>query len=245
MKSDESISILIENAKINVVKPRLQSYSIKRSLLSRNAVEYDNILNINFLCIKKGDKYCVIGRNGNGKTTLLKAIAGIYALSQGNIYTKTDPTVVFAAGIGLEEELSVLKNIQYNLMLQGVNRPDLNLFVKEILDFCQLENSIDKQYKNLSTGYKSRLAFAIATIIKPKILLLDEVLGGGDQFFMKKARDRLFSVINASEAALIATHGPEDLMTVCNKGLVVKNGCIVFDGALTEAIEFYNNDNSD
>lgn len=197
------------------------------------------ILSVPHFTVRRGEKICVVGRNGNGKTNLLKVVADIYPVTSGSIWMKYKPTAVLAAGIGLEEELSVSENIQLSLILKGIDREKIPQLKANILDFCELENDQNKQYKHLSTGYKSRLAFAIAISENPKILVLDEVLGGGDEFFMKKANAKLLETINSSEAALIATHGPDELRKVCNRFIIIEKGKIFYDGEFNKGLDLY------
>jgi len=201
--------------------------------------ESRKILDIHEFIAYEGDRICIIGRNGNGKTTFLKVVAGIYRLTEGVLNRKYQPTIVLAAGIGLEEELTVEENIELSLIYKKINGSRLKRFKLDILDFCELTSKKDIQFKHLSTGYKSRLAFAIATCERPDLLILDEVLGGGDEFFMKRARDKVLQIINESKAALICTHAPDDMIGICNRCLVFEDGKITFDGDLEQGIKFY------
>lgn len=199
------------------------------------------ILSIPHFIANEGDKICVVGRNGNGKTTFLKVLSGIYPVSQGTVWTEKKPTVVLAAGIGLEEELSVAENINLSLIIKNVKKSDIPTLAESILEFCELSDDRYKQYKHLSTGFKSRLAFAIAISEKPDILVLDEVLGGGDEFFMKKANAKLMDTINISSTAFIATHAPDQMLGVCNRLVMIDKGQILFDGLFEEGVKFYRN----
>lgn len=216
------------------------SYSIKRFLLhKKSSSDHTTILNISSFVAKKGDKICVIGRNGQGKTTFMKIVAGIYLPSSGYIKVKYKPTTVLAAGIGLEDDLTVEKNIQLALTLKNLAPKKMKDAFDAILEFSELQDSRQKLFKHLSTGYKSRLAFAIAISEDPKILVLDEVLGGGDEFFMKKATVRLKESIVQSETALIATHAPDGLQDVCNRLLIIDKGTLIYDGNFEEGVEHY------
>ncbi|EFL6449386.1 O97 family O-antigen ABC transporter ATP-binding protein Wzt [Escherichia coli] len=199
------------------------------------------ILSIPHFTAHDGDKICIVGRNGNGKTTFLKVLAGIYPVTRGIIWTEKKPTVVLAAGIGLEEELSVIENINLSLIIKNVKKSDIPALAESILEFCELKDDRYKQYKHLSTGFKSRLAFAIAVSEKPDILILDEVLGGGDEFFMKKANAKLIETINVSSTAFIATHAPDQMQGICNRLVMIEKGQILFDGAFEEGVNFYRN----
>lgn len=201
--------------------------------------DWKAILNVSHFEAKVGDKICVVGRNGNGKSTFLKVLSGIYPATAGIVWSAQKPTAVLAAGIGLEEELSVVENINLSMILKNTPKKDIPALRAEILDFCELEEDQGKQFKHLSSGFKSRLAFAVAIAEHPRILVLDEVLGGGDEFFMKKAKVKLMETIERADTSFIATHGPDDLKGICNRLLLIENGQIHFDGAFDEGVELY------
>ncbi|MGT3356261.1 ABC transporter ATP-binding protein [Yersinia enterocolitica] len=198
-----------------------------------------SILSVPSFKAMSGDKICVVGRNGNGKTTFLKVLSGIYPTTSGTVWTSNKPTAVLAAGVGLEEELSVIENINLSLILKNIKKTDIPQMRQEILSFCELEEDQHKQYKHLSTGFKSRLAFAIAISEKPNILILDEVLGGGDEFFMKKANKKLEETIAMAETSFIATHGPDQFKNICNRLVIIEKGKVFFDGAMDAGLLLY------
>tara|TARA_B100001248_G_scaffold262670_1_gene260716 strand:+ start:3533 stop:4258 length:726 start_codon:yes stop_codon:yes gene_type:complete len=208
---------------------------------TRNPRQINRILDVPLFEAKKGDKICVVGRNGQGKTTLLKVISKIYRPTAGTVWTSFKPTAVLAAGIGLEDDFTVQENIEFTLLLNNISAKRMAKISQSILEFCDLQQDRKKQYKHLSSGYKSRLAFAIAISNEPKILVLDEVLGGGDEFFMKKASRKLKDSIIQSETAFIATHGPDDFRDICNRIIVVDQSKIVFDGKFDQGLSFYRN----
>lgn len=191
-----------------------------------------------------GDRICVIGKNGNGKTTFMKVLSGIFRQTEGEVWTLSRPTAVLAAGIGLEDELTVNENINVALILRNLSPQRIRVLKEEILDFCELREDRHKQFKHLSTGYRSRLSFATAICERPDILVLDEVLGGGDEFFMKKARTKLHETIAGAKTALVATHGPDEFEGICNRTVVIEDGRIAFDGAFTEGVDFYRKRNT-
>lgn len=227
---------------VELVVPAAHSHQSLKSLLikrERQTKHEKTILDIPYFEAKSGDRICVVGRNGNGKTTFLKVLAGIYPVTSGSIWTCARPTAVLAAGIGLEDELSVFENINLALILKSIPPRKAAAIREGIINFCELEDDQDKQFKHLSTGFKSRLAFAIAICEKPHILVLDEVLGGGDEFFMKKANAKLQETIDHAETALIATHGPDEFKDICNRLVLIEKGQIAFDGDFTEGLDLY------
>ncbi|WP_070968030.1 ABC transporter ATP-binding protein [Vibrio sonorensis] len=235
-------TVKFEDVKLDVpASDRHQSLKSLIINIRSFTTEKKNILSIPSFTASKGDKICVVGRNGNGKTNFLKVLSGIYPCTSGSVWTSDKPTAVLAAGIGLEEELSVQENINLSLIYKNISKENIPAIREEILDFCDLSEDRYKQFKHLSTGYKSRLAFAIAISEEPKILVLDEVLGGGDEFFMKKANEKLTETIGLADTAFIATHGPDDFEDVCNRLIIIEKGKIYYDGSFKEGLELYRN----
>jgi ABC-2 type transport system ATP-binding protein len=228
--------------KVKLTVPATHAHQSLKGLLlrkDRQRVPDKVILDVPAFTAKAGDRICVVGRNGNGKTTFLKVLAGIYPVTSGSIWTSARPTAVLAAGIGLEDELSVLENINLALILKSIPPRRAAPIRQQIIDFCELEDDLGKQFKHLSTGFKSRLAFAIAISEMPHILVLDEVLGGGDEFFMKKATAKLHDTIDHAETAFIATHGPDEFKGLCNRIVLIEKGTIAFDGDFDEGLDLY------
>ncbi len=238
-------TVRFENVQL-VVPASHRHQTLKGLLIRRERQKTDEktILNVPHFEAKAGDKICVVGRNGNGKTTFLKVLAGIYPATSGLIWTSERPTAVLAAGIGLEDELSVVENINLALILKSIHPRKAAEIRDDIIGFCELEDDQNKQYKHLSTGFKSRLAFAIAISERPHILVLDEVLGGGDEFFMKKANAKLQETIDHAETAFIATHGPDEFKDICNRLVLIEKGAIAFDGDFAEGLDVYRSKHS-
>ncbi|MDC0415203.1 ATP-binding cassette domain-containing protein [Gammaproteobacteria bacterium] len=236
-------TITIKNLKLKVPSSE-HAYSLKHIFLQKkNILSYNTILNIKSFSAKLGDKICVVGRNGQGKTTFMKILAGIYSPSEGEIFISDEPTVVLASGIGMEDDLPVIDCIKTALLIRGLSdKKIIAAKVVEILKFCELEHDQFKLFKHLSTGFKSRLAFTIAINEDPRILLLDEVLGGGDEFFMKKATIKLRQCIESSDTAIISTHGPDDIKELCNKLIIIDKGQIVYDGDYEVGLKKYRED---
>lgn len=215
--------------------------SLKRLLSGSAGGKRIRLLDIPNLLVENEDRICVVGRNGNGKTTLMRAIAGIYKPTFGEITGKFRATTVLASGIGLDDDLNVLENIKYSLLMADVPLREIHDHVFEILEFCEISAlEAQKLYKYFSTGFKSRISFAIATFGKPDLLLLDEVLGGGDKVFMKKAQTRVENLIQSARGAIIATHGPNEMVDVCNKLLLMESGKIAFFGDFSKGLTRYN-----
>ncbi|WP_157747596.1 ATP-binding cassette domain-containing protein [Cohaesibacter sp. ES.047] len=241
---EENLTVEISNVELSVSVGSRPS-SLKSLLVNRKHPTVRKlILNVPHFIAREGDRICVIGKNGNGKTTFMKVLAGIFTPTRGQVWTRSKPTAVLAAGIGMEDELTVEENIDVSLLLRNLTSGQIRELKRGILEFCELTTDANKQFKHLSTGYRSRLAFATAICETPRILLLDEVLGGGDEFFMKKANSKLHETIAVSQTAFIATHGPDEFDGVCNRVLVIEEGRITFDGEFSKGVDFYRKSNS-
>jgi ABC-2 type transport system ATP-binding protein/lipopolysaccharide transport system ATP-binding protein len=235
------VSLLDVTLEVHTANPDLTL----KSLLSKKRHQDKNrdkvkILNINRFQAFRGDRYCVVGLNGQGKSTFLRVLSGIYLHTSGEVFNRHPVTPVLAAGIGLEDELTVLENIKLALISRGSLPKERHEYTNWILDFTEMTSQARKQFKHLSTGYKSRLAFAIAVAIHPKVLVLDEVLGGGDARFMKKAEEFLRDLISKTECTFVATHGPREFAGICNKLILIDNGTIAFDGNFEEGLALYD-----
>lgn len=216
--------------------------SLKRLLTKGGGKSSSRLIDIPRLDFIDGDRVCVVGRNGNGKTTFMRILSKIYQPTSGSIQGEYHPTTVLASGIGLDDELNVMDNVRYSLLMNGFNRSDIAKSQREILDFCEIsKHDGSKLYKYFSTGYKSRISFAIATASNPDALFLDEVLGGGDQIFMEKAQDRVREKIQGSRIAFVATHAPNEMQKVCNKLLLLEQGKVHFFGAYEHGIKVFEN----
>jgi ABC-type polysaccharide/polyol phosphate transport system ATPase subunit len=240
---EKNQTILMRDVKLDVSEhssaQSLKNFLVigpNRTIASRKKL---TLLNVPQFEAFTGDKICIVGLNGQGKTTFLKVLAGIYRATGGEVITSVKPTSVLAAGIGLEDELTVEQNIDFALTMRGVDPKTKSDISDWILDFSEMPLLRNRLYKNLSTGYKSRLSFAIAVSVTPQILILDEVLGGGDAKFMQKASEFIAQLIKNSSTTLIATHNPYDLAPLCNKMIVIENGAISFYGDFDLGLTMY------
>jgi ABC-2 type transport system ATP-binding protein/lipopolysaccharide transport system ATP-binding protein len=236
-------TILMRDVKL-VVSEHSSAQSLKNFLVvgpnrTRASRKKLTLLNVPQFEAFTDDKICIVGLNGQGKTTFLKVLAGIYRATEGEVITSVKPTSVLAAGIGLEDELTVEQNIDFALTMRGIDPKTKSDTSDWILEFSEMPLLRNRLYKNLSTGYKSRLSFAIAVSVTPEILVLDEVLGGGDAKFMQKASEFIAQLIKNSSTTLIATHNPYDFASICNKMIVIENGAISFYGDFDMGLTMY------
>jgi lipopolysaccharide transport system ATP-binding protein len=189
--------------------------------------------------IKNGCRLAVLGHNGAGKTTLLRALAGIYHPTRGSLVAEGRRAPLFDIGLGCDEEATGLENIMLRGLLMGFKRVEIERKIKEISDFSGLGEFIDLPVRTYSTGMSLRLMFSIATNIEADILLMDEWIATGDQDFADKANRRLSTLIDRSHILVIASHNLELLEKLCNRGIVLDAGRLVFDGTAKEATDYY------
>ena len=179
--------------------------------------------------IQEGERIGLTGHNGSGKSTLLRVLAGVYEPTGGRLEVHGRVASLLDISIGMDVEASGLENIFLKGLLLGFSRNDIQKKVEEIMDFSGLGEYIDMPVRTYSSGMVMRLAFSIATSIEADILLMDEWLSVGDADFVKKAEDRLKSLIHRTPILVIASHSKEILQEVCSRVLRLEGGRIACD----------------
>jgi len=191
--------------------------------------------------IKPGERIGLIGHNGAGKSTLLKAIAGLYPISSGNREVRGKIRALFELHLGFEQEATGRENILYRGLLLGQTPRQIAALADEIIAFTDIGEFIDYPIKTYSAGMLVRLAFAISTAIPGDLLLLDEVIGAGDADFLAKSKKRIMQLIHNAEMMILASHDFNALRSLCNRAIVMHHGTKLFDGAIDDAIDCYQN----
>lgn len=191
------------------------------------------------LTIQPGERVALIGHNGAGKSTLLKAIAGLYPASSGKIFVQGKVRALFELTLGFEPEATGRENILYRGLLLGNTPKEIRSLEDEIISFADIGEFIDYPIKTYSAGMQVRLAFAISTMVAGDLLLLDEVLGAGDAAFMRKAKNKINELISKAEIMLLSSHDFSSLIELCNRGIVMQKGKIIYDGDVSSAITHY------
>jgi lipopolysaccharide transport system ATP-binding protein len=182
------------------------------------------------LKIRQGERVGIIGRNGAGKSTLLQMLAGITPPTSGSMTVNGKVTAVLTLGSGLRDDLSGRQNIYLEGETQGKKRKQLDIHVKEIIEFAELGKFIDMPLRTYSTGMKARLAFSMITQIEPEILIIDEALSVGDAAFALKARRRITELCKRGSIVLIVSHSMESIRELCNRCIWLDKGQLVLDG---------------
>jgi len=226
-------SVILENIDIEYKEHKKSFFQMQESNGDLRALEDINIE------VKSGEIIGLIGKNGAGKSTLLKSFAGLIRPSKGVI--KITGRVILLAGTdpGFYPDLSGRKNIRELGSAYGVAKDKLGDFEDKVIDFAQIGDAIDRDFRGYSTGMRGKLGFGFITSLKANILLIDETLGVGDLEFRKKAQLRLRESINNSEIVIISTHSLGLAKEICTRGILLDKGRLIFDGDMTEAIEEY------
>jgi len=191
------------------------------------------------LKINNGDRIGIVGLNGAGKSTLLKTISGIYKPHQGRLTIKGRITPLMELGAGFDLEQTGWKNILLNGALLGFSPKDMKNVEQEIAEFSELGDFLDLPVKYYSSGMHGRLAFSIAAMTNPQILMVDEVFSTGDGHFVKKSTDRIQRMVEASTILMVVSHNIEHIRRLCNRVILLDHGKILEDGDPAPIIKIY------
>ena len=186
--------------------------------------------------LERGEMLGIIGTNGAGKSTLLKAVSGIMVPTEGTIYRRGSIAALLELASGFDEELTVRENAYLRGAMLGYTRRFMDEKYDDIIAFAELKDFQERPFKQLSSGMKSRLAFSIACLVKPDILILDEVLSVGDGAFRKKSEAKMHEVINSGATTILVSHSLEQVRQLCNKVLWLHKGRQVDYGTDVEGI---------
>lgn len=189
--------------------------------------------------MEEGEILALIGSNGAGKSTLLRVIAGIYAPEEGTVLVQGKVAPVLSLGAGFRLDLSGHDNVYLKGVLSGLTRKEIDERLDEIVSFAELEDFIDSPVRNYSSGMIARLGFSIALNLQPDILLIDEVLGVGDERFRSKSEERMREFMQQAKAILIATHNMEFVREFCTRALWLEHGRICMTGDAREVVSIY------
>lgn len=193
------------------------------------------------LTIKHGERVGIVGHNGAGKSTLLKTICRIYEPTRGQVQVLGRIAPLLEIGAGFQPEISGRQNIYLNGAILGYPTSVLKEIEQEIIEFTQLEEFIDMPVKYYSTGMYMKLAFAIATAVRPDILILDELFAGGDAEFIDRAQARMRTFVDQSSILVFVSHQPSLIEQLCNRVIWIDHGQVLMDGKADEVLQAYLN----
>ncbi|MEG0911006.1 MAG: ABC transporter ATP-binding protein [Ruthenibacterium sp.] len=191
------------------------------------------------LVVEKGDFYGLVGLNGSGKSTLLKIIAGVFKPTAGNVLVKGTIAPLIELGAGFDMDLTARENIYLNGTVLGFTPKYLDEKFDEIVEFSELREFLDVPLKNYSSGMVSRIAFAIATITKPDVLIADEILSVGDFLFQEKCEQRMRELMAGGTTVILVSHSIEQIERMCNKVTWLEKGCVKMQGDVHTVCEAY------
>lgn len=197
---------------------------------------------INFK-VEKGDVIGIIGKNGAGKSTLLKILSRVTSPTTGNIKIKGRIASLLEVGTGFHPEMTGRENIFMNGAIMGMTKAEIKSKFDEIVDFAGVAKYVDTPVKRYSSGMMVRLGFAIAAHLEPEILVVDEVLAVGDAEFQKKAIGKMQDVSKGKgRTVLFVSHNMAAVKSLCQKGIVLQNGMVAFEGNIDDSLNYYLND---
>lgn len=189
--------------------------------------------------LEKGDMLGIVGTNGAGKSTLLKAISGIMVPTRGKIQTNGTVAALLELTSGFDGDLTVRENTYLRGALLGYTRAFMDQMYDEIISFAELQDFQERPFKQLSSGMKSRLAFSIASLVNPDILILDEVLSVGDGSFRKKSGNKMREILANGVTGILVSHSIDQVRELCNKVLWLDHGKQMDFGGTQEVCDRY------
>ena len=242
MMNTETI-IKVKNATVRFNKATenyngLKEYVIKMLKGELMFQEFLALKEVNFE-VKKGESWGVIGANGSGKSTLLKLICGILKPYKGTVKVHGKIAPLIELGAGFDPQLTARENIYLNGALLGHKKAFMEMHFNEIIEFAELGDFIDVPIKNFSSGMAARLGFAVATIVKPDILIVDEVLAVGDIAFQEKCRKRMESLLQNGTTLLFVSHSSKQVKELCQNAIWLDKGHVVAQGRAEDIIQEY------
>lgn len=238
-------SIQVENLSIKFRvyhdrSPSLKAYfaNFFKRQESSSFSDFWAVKNVSF-DIHAGDRVGIVGHNGAGKSTVLKALCRVYESSEGHISVNGRIAPLLEIGAGFHPEFTGRENIYLNGAILGYSKQQLKEIELEVIAFAELEEFIDTPVKYYSTGMYMRLAFSLATAMHPDILVLDEIFAGGDAAFMVKAKARMHTLIDKANIMIMVSHDHLLLKALCSRVLWLDHGQLIADGSADEVINLY------
>ena len=216
----------------------LKEYFIK--LLKKELMfqEFLAVKDVSFQ-IRKGEAWGLIGANGSGKSTLLKAISGIIKPYKGNISVNGSVAPLIELGAGFDPECTARENILLNGCVLGHSKKYMQEHFQEIVDFAELHQFLDSPIKNYSSGMRARLGFAVATMVKPDVLIVDEVLAVGDYKFQQKCMKRMRELLDNGTTLLFVSHSIDQVRKLCDHAIWLDHGVARLQGEAAEVCDAY------
>lgn len=217
----------------------LKEYVLRHLTGNYHVKEFWADRNISF-SLQKGEMLGIIGTNGAGKSTLLKVIAGIMEPTEGHVHREGNIAALLELASGFDQDLTVKENAYLRGAMLGYTRKFMDESYEEIIHFAELKDFEDRPFKQLSSGMRSRLAFSVASMVQPDLLILDEVLSVGDGAFRKKSEKKMYEIIHSGAATILVSHSLAQIRELCTNILWLNKGMqIAFGNNVQELCDRY------
>jgi ABC-2 type transport system ATP-binding protein len=194
--------------------------------------------------VHAGEAIGVVGRNGQGKSTLLKLVAGVVIADEGTVAVGAGVAPLIEITGGFVDDLSVRENVYLTAGLHGMSKREVDAVFDEIIDFAEIGDFLDTPYKHLSSGMKVRIAFSVVSRLEEPIILVDEVLAVGDKGFREKCYRRIEELLASGRTLFFVSHNERDLRRFCTRGLYLNKGRLVLDGPIEAVLARYAEDHA-
>lgn len=241
-KREIALSVDHVGMKFNMSKEKvdnLKEYFVKFVKKELTYQEFWALKDVSFH-VKKGERVGIVGLNGAGKSTLLKVIAGVLKPTEGTVKTYGKIVPLLELGAGFDKQYTGAENIYLYGSMLGYSKSFIDSKYDEIVEFSELGEFIEVPMKNYSSGMRARLGFAIATVVMPDILILDEVLSVGDAQFKKKSEAKIQSMFDKGVTVLFVSHSLEQVKRICDKAVMLEHGTVIAYGDVEQVATVYN-----
>jgi ABC-type polysaccharide/polyol phosphate transport system ATPase subunit len=245
----DAVPIAVRNVTLRIPLRRKGADSTKFNPLSllaklykpgRTRTEVRTIIEGASFEVQDGNRLALIGRNGAGKTTMLRLLAGSISPSRGSVEIRGTAQALLNLSLGFRPAATGIENIYLRGLAMGMNLTEIKEAIPEIIEFSELGDAIYDPIKTYSTGMRAKLAFSVATSRKPNVLIMDEWISAGDKYFVERAQKRLRDQVDTCRALVLASHSSSILQEICTHGLVMNAGRTLFFGKIDDALKFYD-----
>lgn len=246
IRTNEPGTIYVDDVTMtfNIAKEQFNSLKEYFIAMTRHELKFKPfhaLKNISF-SVEKGESVGLVGTNGSGKSTMLKIIAGVLSPSEGKVTVNGNIAPLIELGAGFDRELTARENIYLNGALLGYRKEFIDENFERIVEFAELQKFMDMPLKNYSSGMVARIAFSIATITEPDLLIVDEALSVGDKFFREKCEARISELVNSKNVTvLFVSHNVQQMKRVCERCIWIEKGDMRMDGPSDVVAEAYSN----
>jgi len=231
-------SIIVEHVQKTFLLRHAHSFKeafISKVKKKKISSSFQALKDIDFV-VNEGESVAILGYNGSGKSTLLKLISGVLEPDKGRILTRGRVAGLIEVGAGFHPDLSGRENVYLNAAILGMSKKEIDERFDDIVAFSEIEDFIDSEVKHYSSGMFLRLAFSVAIHVELDILLVDEILSVGDAPFREKCRKKIRELVDEGKTMVVVSHDTGTVRDLCDRGIVIRKGEMVFDGPVEDAI---------